>query len=456
MKALANEGRWPEAEPLLKELSREMSPDDIRRGQVEAWVGRLTLDPGVIAAWDRVKKLADSGDWRRVYDEVRSFSAVHSGAGNFEKIAPEVHAMMERAYAEKLALDQLEAARDARSRGDWNAVLAAVDDLKRSRATTHTYANAKTELEQLAAEAHGKRTGPASAAAQEIYDQARGLEAASKLEEAQLAYEKLLTEMAASEWVSQRRGEIEAALARVKGSRAAAVEAEAQRRFADIQRMVKAKLWKQALEAMQQLQARYFATKLWVAKQVEVREMTAECQRELDLVLSKMVDDLEYGAERWVAATGGVTAALSKKGETGGDAFEGSNSVVVEFASHSRGARPSWPRVTCRLNRIVPEKSTRVTFTARAEGGASLILDFAMRVGLEEAIMTSPPVSIGGTWSRVAVPLSNFKFEFLAVDRGEHKGAKITLRTEHLQVLGFTSNSPERRIKVWIDDVRFE
>ncbi|HLG42181.1 MAG TPA: hypothetical protein VI643_02365 [Planctomycetota bacterium] len=457
VKALANEGRWPEAEPLLKELAQEMAPDDLRRAQVEAWIGRLTLDPGVIAAWDRVKKLADSGDWRRVYDEVRAFSAVHSGSGNFEKIAPEVHAMMERAYSEKLAVDQVEAARDARSRGDWNAVLAAVDDLQRSRGATETYAKAKTELQQLAAEAHAKRTGPESAAAQEMYDRARGFEASGKLEEAHLAYEKLISEMAASEWVSQRRGEIEAALARVKKSRGAALEAEAQRRFADIQRMMKAKLWKQALEAMQQLQGQHFATKLWAEKQAEIREMTAECQRELDLILAKLVDDLERGADRWVASTGGVSTAISKKGDAGGDAFEGTSSVALEFGSHTRGARSAWPRATCRLNRMVPEKSARLAFYARAEGGgASLIVDFAMRLGLEEAILTSPPVSIGASWSRVTIPLSNFKFEWLAVDRGEHKGAKITLRTELLQVLGFTSNSPDRRIKVWIDDVKFE
>jgi len=454
---LVSEGRWPEAEPLLKELTREMAPDDARRAQVAAWIGRLTLDPGVIAAWDRVKELANLEDWPRVYNEVRAFSAAHSGAANFEKIGPEVQALLERAYAEMLAVEQLEAAREARSRGDWNALVAALDDLRRARASTKTYAAAKGEIDKLAAEALERASGPAPAAAREIYNHARSLEMGGKLEEAQLAYHRLLTEMASSPWVSERRGEIEAALARVKAARAPAAEAEAQHHFAEIQRLVKAKQWKQALEAIGRFEALGSATKLRASKQAEIHKMTTDCQRELALILSLMVDDLEYGAERWEAFTGGVRVARSKKGEDGGDAFEGTNSVVLEYAAHTRGARAAWPRATCRLNRVVPPKSTRVTFSARSEGGgSSLIVDFTMRLGFEEAVLTSSPVPIGAAWSRVAVPLSDFRFEWKSVNRGEHQGMKITLRTEDLQALGFTSNTPDRRIKVWIDDVRFE
>jgi tetratricopeptide (TPR) repeat protein len=452
VKALATEGRWPEAEPLLRELAADLSADDVRRPQIERWLSRVTVDPGLVRTWERVKETAAAGDWRRAYEEIRAFSAANSGAGNFEKIAPEVHTLMEKAYSEKLALDQMDAARDATSRQEWRAVLAAADELERSRAGTDTYRKFKAEIETLKADAHRKLGAPATEAAAKAFDQAKAAEAAGRFGDAQAAYERILSEFASSEWVSAHRAELEASLARVRQRRAEGREAEAARSFAEVGRLMRSKAWREAEKELERIQTEYLGTTFLAQKRADVDKAANECRREIDAIRARILDDLEWGADRWQAFAPTVHIALSSR-----EAAEGKQSIELEFPAHSRGDRRKWPRATCVLNRAPPAKSVRLTFQARSSGGsASLLVDFAQRVGLEEVIFTAPPVAVGSTWTRVTIPLSSFKKDWFAVQRPDETPAKIDFNLSMLQFLGITSNSPDRSIKVWIDDIRFE
>lgn len=452
VKALASEGRWPEAEPILRELAADLPAEDARRPQIERWLARVTVDPGLVRSWERVKETAASGDWRRAYDEIRAFSASHSGAGNYEKIAPEIHALMEKAYAEKLALDQLDAARAAASRQEWRDVLSAVDELERSRAGTETVAASRAEIEKLKVEAHRRLGEPAASAASQLFDQARAAESAGRFEEAQAAYERLLSEFASSEWVASRRAGLEAALAGVRQRRAAGKETEAARAFSEVGRLMRAKMWREAEHELERLQTDYLGTAFLAQKRADIEKAAAECRREIDAIRTRILDDLEWGIDRWQVYAPTVNIALSNR-----EAAEGKQCLELEFPSHSRGERRLWPRATCVLNRTPPPKSARLTFQARSPGGpTSLIVDFAQRVGLEEVIFTAPPVSIGSTWTKVTIPLSTFKKDWFAVQRPGETPAKIDFNLAMLQFLGITSNAPDRTIKVWIDDIRFE
>lgn len=452
VRALASEGRWPEAEPMLRELAADLPPDDVRRPQIERWMLRVTLNPDIVRNWERVKNTALSGDWRRAYEEIRAFSASHSGAGNYEKIAPEVTALMERAFSEKLALDQLDEARAASSRHEWRAVLAAVDELERSRAGTETVGQARAEIEKLKAQAHAKLEEPAASVASQLLDQAKAAESAGRFHEAQAAYERLLSEFASSAWVASRRAELEAALAGVRKRRSAAQEIEAARLFSEIDRLMKSKMWRQAEKELERLQAEHMGTAFLAQNRGRIDKALAECRREIDALRAMILDDLEWGVERWQAFAPTVKIALSDR-----EAAEGRQCVELEFPAHTRGERRRWPRATCVLNRSPPPKSMRLTFQARsAEGSVSLIVDFAQRVGLEEVIFTAPPVSVGSTWTKVTIPLSSFKKDWFAVQRPGETPAKIDFNLSMLQFLGITSNAPDRTVKVWIDDVRFE
>jgi len=434
---------WGEAIVLLQQLLLAEMPEVASNERVQELIEQCTTEQRALADWQKIQEDSAGKGWERVISTVAWFRKTYAKTDTMRTVAAYLESHEKRAQRELEAvakLRQVLAHFDGRA---WAPFRDAAADFTKNYSDTDTGKAAEADLRAKISTSLRAEREPFEKAAQALFEEA-GRDLSSKSYAAAKAkYEKLLAEHAGTEFVSQKKPDIDKGLAEIAKAEMSNREKEFQRKYRDLKVLYDKKKYEEAMKALDELLAEYPDAEFWDPKQKELETVVERSEMEIHKQKYGVSQDFEDGPSGWTRA-GPANPRIS-----GSDMHVGGKrGARVEFDDNVEPAE--WGRVWKRLDLGFSPYVKSISFNAQSADRSvmSLYVFVLTRVNGNEYIYMTER-QIGGAWSKIRVSPSEFR-----PIQGQDNPPKLD--AQDIRGFGFAHPGRTMRRAFFLDDIESE
>ncbi|HLG42899.1 MAG TPA: hypothetical protein VI643_06000, partial [Planctomycetota bacterium] len=434
---------WGEAILLFQQLLLAEMPEVASNERVQELIEQCTAEQRALADWQKIQDDSSGKGWERVISSIAWFRKTYATTQTLRTVASYIDSHEKRAQRELEAtakLQQVLASFDSRA---WAMFRDRAADFAKEYSDTETSKAAEADLRAKVSSSLKAEREPFEKAAQALFEEA-GRDLASKsYPAAKSKYEKLLAEHAGTEFVAQKKPEIDKGLAEIAKAEVSNREKDFQRKYRDFRAQYDKKKYEEAMKALDDLLAEYPEPEFWDPKQKDLETVVERSEMEIHKQKYGVSQDFEDGPAGWTRA-----GPANPRIEGSDMHVGGKRGARVQFDDN---VEPSeWGRVWKRLDLGFSPYVKSISFNAQSADRSvmSLYVFVVTRVdGNEYIYMTER--QIGGAWSKIRVATSEFR-----PVQGQDNPPKLD--PQDIRGFGFAHPGRTMRRAFFLDDIESE
>lgn len=440
-----NAGDWGEAILLFQELLNEDVPEVVSTARLQQLIERCQGEQRALVEWQKVQDAAGAKEWQRVLAEASRFRTEYRSSQTLSTVGAFLEGHEKRARREIEAAGKLRDALASFENHAWGFFRDQVSAFLAEYADTDT---ARAARESLLAKVEASRAAerePFEKAAQALFDEAARELTAKNHVSAKTKLEKLLAEHAGTEFVRQKRADIDKALGEIARAELAARDREFQRKYKDLAALFNRKKYDEAMKSFDDLLTEYPEREFWDPKQKELEGFLERAEQEIHRDKYALRQDFEDGPVGWTRA--GPGDPTIEGSDTRADGRRGAR---VQFNGFPEANE--WARVWRRIDKGLSPQLKTISFMACSADRSvmSLLVFVITRIdGKEYVYMTDR--QIGGAWSKIRIAIT----EFRPLPAWGH-GNPPKLDPQAIRGFGFAYRGPAMTRAFFVDEIESE